>query len=205
MGPKSTFETKPKMTQRERSASTIDELLAAARRLFAERGYAGTSLENVVDAVGVTKGALYHHFGGKRDLFRAVYEREQQSLAEICATASRRRRDLRLKFTESIRAFFEASLDPGVQRITLIDAPAALGWQEMREIEYRYTLALIITALEVAMAQGRVTRRPVLPLAHLVFGAACEGVMLVARSDDQRDMTRNVLAELDRLVGSLFD
>jgi AcrR family transcriptional regulator len=205
MAAESAGATKPRMTQRERSAATVEELLTTARRLFVERGYADTSLEQLVREVGVTKGALYHHFSSKRDLFRAVYEREQQSLTEICTNASRRRRDLRLKFLDSLRAFFEASLDPGVRRITLIDAPGALGWEEMREVESRYTLALIVSALELAMDRGRMARRPVEPLAHLVFGAACEGVMLCARSDDQDATAHQVLADLDVLIAAFFD
>jgi AcrR family transcriptional regulator len=177
-------------TQRERSEATIAELVKAARRLFVEKGYADTTLD-----------AVYHHFSGKRDLFRAVYEREQQSLAEISFTAYRRKRDPKRGFYEACRAFFEASLDPGVQRITLIDAPAALGGDGMRKVADRYSMALIVTGLQTAIDDGLIAKRPVEPLAHLIFGAICEGVMLVARSEDQRAMTRQVLVELK----SLFD
>lgn len=187
-------------TQRERSEATIASLLKAARRLFVERGYAETTLDQVAAAAGVTKGAVYHHFSGKRDLFRAVYEREQRSLAEISLAAYRRKRDPKRGFYEACRAFFEASLDPGVQRITLIDAPAALGWDGMREVEDRYSMALIVTGLKTAIEDGLIAKRPVEPLAHLIFGATCEGVMLVARSEDQRATTRRVLAELKNLI-----
>ena len=193
----------PGRTQRERSEATIAELVKAARRLFVVKGYAGTTLDEVAGAAGVTKGAVYHHFSGKRDLFRAVYEQEQRSLAEISLAAYRRKRDLKRGFYEACRAFFEASLDPGVQRITLIDAPAALGWDGMREVEDRYSMALIVNGLQLAIDDGRIARRPVEPLAHLVFGATCEGVMLVARSEDQRAMTRKVLAELKRLIDAI--
>jgi len=194
--------TAPRRTQRERSETTIALLVKAARRLFVEKGYAGTTLDEVATAAGATKGAVYHHFRGKRDLFRAVYGQEQQSLAEISFAAYQRKRDPRRGFYEACRAFFEASLDPGVQRITLIDAPAALGWDGMREVEDRYSMALIITGLQVAIDDGLIAERPVEPLAHLIFGATCEGVMLVARSEDQRAMTRKVLAELKNLIGA---
>jgi AcrR family transcriptional regulator len=192
--------TAPGRTQRERSETTIAELVKAARGLFVEKGYADTRLDDVVDAAGLTKGAVYHHFNGKRDLFRAVYEREQQSLAEVSLAAYQRKRDPKRGFYEACRAFFEASLDPGVQRITLIDAPAALGWDGMREVEDRYSMALIVNGLQLAIDDGLIAKRPVEPLAHLIFGATCEGVMLVARSEDQGAMTRKVLAELKNLI-----
>ena len=195
-----THRTASRRTQRERSESTIAVLLKAARRLFVEKGYADTTLDQVANAAGLTKGAVYHHFRAKRDLFCAVYEQEQQSLATISFAAYQRKRDPRRGFYEACRAFFEASLDPGVQRITLIDAPAVLGWDGMREVEDRYSMALIATGLQVAIDDGLIAKRPVEPLAHLIFGATCEGVMLVARSEDQRAMTRQVLAELKTLI-----
>ena len=194
--------TASRRTQRERSETTIALLVKAARRLFVEKGYSDTTLDEVATAAGVTKGAVYHHFSSKRDLFRAVYEREQQSLAEISLAAYRRKRDPKRGFYEACRAFFEASLDPGVQRITLIDAPAALGWDGMREVEDRYSMALIVNGLRAAIDDGLIAKRPVEPLAHLIFGATCEGVMLVARSEDQRAMSRQVLAELKNLIGA---
>jgi AcrR family transcriptional regulator len=194
---------RPRRTQKERSEATIAELLAAARRLFAEQGYAATSLEDVADAAGVTKGAVYHHFKGKQDLFRAVYEREQQALAEVSFAAYQRRRDPRQGFHDACRAFFEASLDPAVQRITLTDAPSALGWEGMREIEDRYSMAMIIAGLQRAMDEGVIDKRPVEPLAHLIFGATCEGIMLVAASDNQRATAREVLTELKRLIDAV--
>src|SRR5215212_3653335 len=130
----------PVRTQKERSEATTSELLDVARRLFAADGYAATSLDDVVRGAGVTKGALYHHFAGKRDLFLAVFEREQQKLARTQFEAFARRKGTWDGFFAATQAFFEASLDPGVQRITLLDAPAVLGWETMREVEGRYSL-----------------------------------------------------------------
>jgi AcrR family transcriptional regulator len=193
----------PARTQRERSEATTGELLAAARELFASKGYAATLLDDVVRRAGVTKGALYHHFGGKRELFEAVFEQEQRELAEAGAVAYARKRDRWAGFYEACRAYFEASLDPGVQRITLLDGPAVLGWERLREIEDRHTVANLRRGLEIAMADGVIASRPLEPLVQMLNGAMCEAAMLVARSDDQRAATRQVLAELRIILDAL--
>jgi AcrR family transcriptional regulator len=157
----------------------------------------------VVRAAGVTKGALYHHFDGKRDLFRAVFEREHKALAKISHQAYQRKDDPWDGFYEGCRAFLEACLDPGIQRIAVLDGPSVLGWETVREIEAGYSMAMMRNGLEAAMASGRISRRPVDPLAHLLFGAICEGAMMVARAEDQRAATRELLSELRAMLASL--
>ena len=193
----------PVRTQKERSDATTSELVDAARRLFAADGYAATSLEDVVRGAGVTKGALYHHFGGKRALFLAVYEREQARLAQVQFQAFARKKGAWEGFFAATRAFFEASLDPGVQRITLLDAPSVLGWETMREVEGRYGAAQLHDAIEALIHDGHLSPRPVAPLASILFGAMCEGAMSAARSNDPRKATREVLAELRTIMEAL--
>lgn len=190
-------------TQQERSDSTTAELIEAARLLFAADGYAATLLDEVVRQVGVTKGALYHHFAGKKELFEAVFEREQRALANVVAAAYAGQRDPWQGFHAGCRAFLEASLDPGVQRITLLDAPSVLGWETMREIEAGYSLAMLREGLEIAISEERITARPVGPLAHMLLGAICEGAMMIARSPDQEATMREVLSELTAQLDSL--
>lgn len=190
-------------TQLQRTRATTNQLIEAARELFARDGFAATSLDAVVEKAGVTKGALYHHFDGKRDLFAAVYEREQRALADVVKAASRPRRDPLDRFHAGCQAFFEASLDPGIQRITLIDAPGALGWERMRAIESSYTTALLREGLEAVMASGRMERRPVGPLTHLLLGGMCEAAMMVARSSNPRQEARRCLRELRGLLDGI--
>jgi AcrR family transcriptional regulator len=190
-------------TQRERSDATTAELLDVARRLLAADGYTATSLDDVVRGAGVTKGALYHHFSGKRELFLAVYEREQQRLARVQFEAFARKKDAWEGFFAGTRAFFEASLDPGVQRITLLDAPSVLGWETMREVEGRYSLVQLHQGIEALIHDGHLAPRPVAPLANMLFGAMCESAMMVARARDQRAATREVLAELRTIMEAL--
>lgn len=190
-------------TQRERSEKTVEVLLDAARRCFAERGFLETSLEAVATEAGVTKGALYHHFESKQSLFRAVYEREQRRLRRLSRDAFAHKRDPLEGFYAGCRAFLEASLDPSVQRITLLDAPAALGWETMRQIETAGCLWIMVDGLRLAMDAGRIEQRPVEPLARLLFGSMCEAAMTSARAENPSAELRRFLKELRRILDAL--
>ena len=192
-------------SQRERSETTRGELLAAARKVFASRGFAATSLETVVSICGVTKGALYHHFDGKRDLFRAVFEEEQRRLATIVAEAYTHKADPWSGFIAGCRAFLGEALDPAVQQIVFLDAPGVLGWEVMHELETDYGLTLIKDGLSRLMTAGRIRRRPVDPLAHLLFGALTEGALFVARASDREAARRRVVREFEGLLRTLVE
>jgi AcrR family transcriptional regulator len=171
-------------TQAERSEATRGALIAAARGLFAERGYAGVGTEEIVRAAGVTRGALYHHFDGKRDLLRAVYEEMESEIVQRIATVEQPGVTVLEALSAGAGMFLDHCLEPEVQRIVLLDAPAVLGWEEWREIGARYGLGLIKGLLEVGMESGEIRRQPVEPLSHALLGALDEIAMLVARADD---------------------
>jgi AcrR family transcriptional regulator len=190
-------------TQRERSETTTADLVAAARDLFAADGYAGTLLDDVVARAGVTKGALYHHFKGKKELFEAVFERETEQIADTVKAAYAREPDGWSGFHAGCRAFFEACLDPGVQRIHLLDGPAVLGWDRVREIEDRHTTRKLRMGLEAAVRDGVIAERPIEPLVQMLNGAMCDAAMLVARSEDQRAAASQVLDELSVMLAAL--
>jgi AcrR family transcriptional regulator len=192
-----------KRTQAERSAATAGALVAAAHGLFATRGYADTSIDDIVVAAEITRGALYHHFVSKTDLFRAVVEERERQLTAAVRRATEGHTDPWQAFHAGCAAFLSACLDPELQRIILLDAPAVLGWEALREIESRYALALLRAGLEQAMADGRLARRPVDPLAHLLLGALSEGAMAIARSADQPATMRTYQQEIDRLLAAL--
>jgi AcrR family transcriptional regulator len=189
-------------TQQERTEATTTSLLAAARELFAEDGYAATSLDAVVAKAGVTKGALYHHFGGKREMFAAVFAAEQVRLSGAIVAAYQRRKDPWEAFEAGCAAFIEACQEPGVQRIALLDAPPALGWETIRRLESG-SLRMMERGIERAIEAGSIEARPVRPLAHLLFGAVCEIAMVIARAPDPDDALTDGLAELHRMLRSL--
>ncbi len=183
-------------TQAERSAATAADLVASGRRLFARQGYAATSTDQVAAAAGVTKGAVYHHFANKKDLFAEVFEREQEEVSRRVSGAYVRKRDPWQAFEAGCGAFLEACLDPSVRQITLLDAPSALGWERMREIEAKHSLALMETGLRTAMDAGRIPVRRVEMLTYLLFGALCEAAMVIARADDHRAALREANRDL---------
>jgi AcrR family transcriptional regulator len=178
-------------------------LIASARRLFAERGYAGTSLSDVVVDAGLTKGAIYHHFDGKEEVFREVFEREQRALARVVAESAWSESEPWDGVRAGWRAFLEASQDPAVQRITLVDAPAALGWQVAREIASSYTVAMLETGITRAMRVGRIQQAPAAALARLLYAAMCEAAMIIARAPGDAETTREVTEAVDALLSGL--
>jgi AcrR family transcriptional regulator len=194
-----------KRTQAERSESTRAALIEAARRLFAERGYAGVGTEEIVRAAQVTRGALYHHFAGKRELFEAAYEAVEADLAKRIADGA-----LNAGASsplEAMRAgaamFLAACTEPEAQRIALLDGPSVLGWDRWREIAAEHGLGLIEGTLQAAVDAGAIDPQPVRPLAHVLMGALDEAAMLVARADDPEAMRAEVGRTLDSLLDGL--
>jgi AcrR family transcriptional regulator len=190
-------------TQAERSETTRAALITAGRELFGARGYADVGTEEIVRAAGVTRGALYHHFDGKRDLLSAVYEQVESELAaKVAESLSGAERPLEV-MREGAAMLLDAALEPEVQRIVLLDAPSVLGWEEWREIGLRYALGLMEGTLAAAMDAGEIRRQPLRPLAHALLGALDEVAMLVARAEDPVTARAEAGETLTGLIESL--
>jgi AcrR family transcriptional regulator len=188
----------------ERSDATRGALLSVARELFTERGYAATSTTEIADRAGVTRGALYHHFRDKQDLFRAVYEdTERELVAAIGAKMQGGAADPLDLLLIGVRAFLDACGDPAMMRIGLRDAPAVLGWEEWREIGNRHGLGLVTGALDAAMEAGQIVRADVRTLAHLLLSAFAESALLIASADDPAAAREQVERTLVALVEGL--
>jgi AcrR family transcriptional regulator len=184
--------------QTERSAATRARLVDAARELFAERPYADVGTEEIVRRARVTRGALYHHFADKRDLFRAVHEQLEAELVDAIAKqlAESASADPVEGLRTGVRSYLDACEDPSFARITLIDAPAVLGWVEWRRIDEEHALKLVVLGLEGAMQAGAMPRRPVLPLAHLMLGTMGEAGLRVANGEGTREEVEGALMTL---------
>src|SRR4051812_23611102 len=186
------------------SEATRAKLLSAARELFGARGYAAVGTEEVVREAGVTRGALYHQFADKRELFEAVFEQLEQEIIEVAgARMAEHPDDMLAAFRAACRGWLEACRRPEVERIVLIDAPAVLGWETWREIGERYGLGAVIASLEAGMASGALARQAVRPLAHVIVGALDEVALYVARADDRDTALAEAEAVIDRLIASL--
>lgn len=157
-------------TQAERRGETQRQLVAAARRLFAERGFAATSTPEIVAAAGVTRGALYHHYADKTALFRAVVEQEHTLLA-MSINAAAEGEDEPGPVRALIAggdAFLDAMQEPGRRQILLVDAPAVLGRAEVDAIDALHGLRTLIEGVKAAMEAKAIRDLPALPLAHLL-------------------------------------
>jgi len=186
-----------------RAESTRNALVAAARRLFVERGYHATSTEQIVALAGVgTRGALYHHFADKRALFVAVFEAVEQDLVAAAGAAIQEEPPLEI-LRNGLIDFLDASLTPEVQRILLIDGPAVLGWQEWRAIEARYGLGGIREMLELAVADGSLPRQPLEVLAHLLLATTDAAALFIANADDPAAARDQAVGALDRFLSGI--
>ena len=188
----------------EQAEATRAALLSAARELFARHGYAAVATEQIVRAAAVTRGALYHHFDDKQELFQAVYEQvEQQLVEQIAASALAQASDPLAALRAGAQAFLDACEDPAVQRIALVDAPSVLGWEQWRAIGLRYGFGLVQGTVQAAIDAGLIEAQPAEPLAHLLLGAIDEGAMLVARADDGGQTREQVGASVERMLSAL--
>jgi AcrR family transcriptional regulator len=189
----------------ERSEATRAALVGAARPLFAARGFAGVGTEEIVRAAGVTRGALYHQFRDKQDLFAAVFEQLELELAQRtgAAAAAAGTDDPLVELRVGAEAWLDACTEPEVQRIVLLDGPAVLGWERWREIGMRYSLGLMEAVLQLAVDAGQIARQPVRALAYVLLGAVDEAALYVATAEDPKTARAEVGEVLDRLLASL--
>jgi AcrR family transcriptional regulator len=198
------MESKSTNKQEQRSRATRDGLLHAARALFAERGYAAVGTEEIVRAAGVTRGALYHQFRDKEQLFEAVFEQvEAETTQRIAEGALAAASDPIAALSAGAHAFLAVCAEPEIERIILLDAPAVLGWERWREIGFRHGLGLIVGVLQAGMEAGAIVQQPITPLAHLLLGAMDEGALYIARAQDPETARAEVEQIIDRLIAGL--
>ncbi|MFD1547896.1 TetR/AcrR family transcriptional regulator [Nonomuraea guangzhouensis] len=186
----------------EQREQTRRILVREGRLLFASRGYGAVGLSQIVAAAGVTKGALYHHFESKADLFRTVLEQVQGEVAETVAATAEAQDDPWEQLAAGCRAFLAACTDPDIQQIMLIDGPAVLGWSEWRALDEAASARHLAEALSDLIEAGIIARQPVAPLTHLLSGAMNEAALWLAGSGDPGDL-EDVWAALSRILQGL--
>jgi AcrR family transcriptional regulator len=173
-------------TQGERTAQTRAALITAARRLFGAEGFAEVGAERVAREAGMTRGALYHQFAGKAGLFAAVLEEAEAEIAQRVASAvvGFDPADTTGMLLAGARAWLDASTEPDLQRIVLLDGPSVLGWDRWREICLRHTVGLIAALLQDGIDRGSLPPQPVQALTHVLVGAVDEAALYIAQADD---------------------
>lgn len=189
-----------KSRRAEYAEATRRALLDAGLELFAERGYAETSTEEIVRRARVTRGALYHHFAGKADLFRSVVEELEANLAQEIAAKAFASPDPWEVITAGAEGFLDTCLRPEVQRILLLDAAPVLGWETWREIDARYSLGMTKQALSGAMEAGAIESYPVDALAHMLLGALHNAAHFIVESPDPQAAREEAGQTLRRLL-----
>lgn len=185
-------------SNRERSDTTRQALLAAARALFVARGYAETATPDIVAAAGVTRGALYHHFEDKAALFRAVVTAEFATVAADIAAAAPAEMDPVAALKSGGSAFLAAMQADGRSRLLLLDAPAVLGRVETDRLDEAHGgLAELRAGVEVATASGRFPAGLAGPLTLLLSAAFDRAALAVAEGASQIDMQSAIAAIID--------
>jgi len=189
-------ESRKEQSNRVRTEATRNALIDAARTLFATKGYADTGTPEIVSAAGVTRGALYHHFADKCELFRAVVEREAETVAQRISLESVAPESSLEGILSGADAYFDAMSEAGRARLLLLEGPAILGVQAMEELDRRTGQAELRQGLQSAVQSAGVK----VPLDALtaVFSAAFDraalGIVLGGSSEDYRQAIR-ILAE----------
>ena len=189
--------------QAERREATREAILAAAAHLFAERAFAAVTVDDIADATGLAKGAVYHHFPSKEAIFEAVFERTAAKLQQQVHAVAAASKDRLKALAAGARAYFEACAQAPFNQIILKDGPAVLGWDRWRAIDERYFLAMLPQTLAAAMSEGAIPRQPAGPLARLLIGAMTEAAVACAASDDPQRTGQEHARALESLLEGL--
>lgn len=192
----------PRRTQGERSAVTRGALVAAGRRLFGSEGYAAVGTERIAREAGVTRGALYHQFPDKAELFAAVLDEVEAEIAMRIAEAvgGHDPADTAGLLIAGADAWLDACIEPDLQRIVLLDGPSVLGWERWREIALLHGVGLVAALLADGIERGVIPPQPVDPLTHVLVGAVDEAALYVARAPDPVSARAEVGVVLRRLA-----
>lgn len=188
----------------EQGQATRAALIDVATELFATNGYEGTAIPAVLDTAGVSRGALYHHFESKEALFEAVLQSVEAEATLKVTRAARGATDPLDGLRRGCAAYLAMCRDPVVRRISLIDAPAVVGWERWREIDEQHAFGLIKAAIAAIAADGRVKPELIDVMAHVVLAALVEVALLVARADEGRLAIRRGQEAVDELLTALF-
>jgi AcrR family transcriptional regulator len=191
-------------TKTEKAASTKATIIAVARRLFASRGYKGTSTEAVLEESKVSRGALYHHFETKEALFAAVLEAVEVDITAATGRARANKDDPVEALAAAFDSFLDMASESEVRQIVLTDAHSVVGWRKWREIEDRHGLGRLKQALKFVAAAGRIQEEMVDVFAHILLASLLEVAFIVAGSPDPQAAARRGRKAMRQLLERLL-
>ncbi|HXQ16392.1 MAG TPA: helix-turn-helix domain-containing protein [Caulobacteraceae bacterium] len=190
-------------SQAERRATTVALILSQARRLFTERGFEATSIDDIAEGAGVAKGAVYHHFAAKEAVFERVLEDVQAEIAAAPVPAEALApRDPAAQIAAATLRYLSAASEPAVRRILLIDGPTVIGWRRWREIDDRFFGAGARLAMKWLLGPDA-SDPEVDAMTHLMMGAVMEAALVCATADDPRQKAEELSSALGRMLGGL--
>lgn len=193
----------PRRTNEERSRLTQDKLVAAARRLFDEHGYADTAIDDIAEAAGVTRGAVYHHFGGKKQLFRAVIEEIQDELADHVGRNADKYDDPWDAFVAGWLSALDQMPTGGMGRVLMLEGPAVLGYQDWQSIDDAHFHETVTSAVDHFMDEGIVAPQPVEPVARVLLTVSNALGTLISSSDEPEEMRAAIAPVWAQLINGL--
>lgn len=194
---------RPATLKAQQSERTKAALVAAGRALFAARGYADVSAEEVAAAASVTTGAVYHQFGSKQGLFEAVFEAVEQEVTAQVVAAARSENDPWEGFKRACLSFLKAAARPDVRQVLLIDGRSVLGWDEWHSIMAKYGLGMTHEVISGLVELGMLPKLPVDALTALLFGALNEAAVYVATAANPAAAQLDMAEALSHLLGAL--
>ena len=190
-------------TRHDMIQETRAKLMAAGRKAFAEVGYAEASMDDFTAEAGLTRGALYHHFGDKKGLFQAVVSQIDAEMAERLRQRAAQAANRWEGFIEEGIGYIEMALEPEIQRIVLRDGPAVLGdpssWPSADGC-----VAAMKASLEALQAEGTICNVDAEATARMISGASCYSAQWIANADDPLATSRRATAAYRRLLEGLL-
>jgi AcrR family transcriptional regulator len=189
-----------------RSRATIEKLVEVAFAEFSQKGYANVATEIIVQKAGVTRGALYHHFEGKKALFFAVFQEAQKEIGRRIEKHAEAAQDPWNQLVAGCRAFLQAFTDPALQQIVVIDAPAVLDWNTYREVDESMPgsgFSLLKDGIEELLHHNLIRPLSKEALAHLLSGSMDEAAVWIARSDNPEQALVDAQCVMERLLSGL--
>ena len=191
----------PRRTAQD-AAKTRSALIDAGVAFFTERPYREAPLEELVGRLGVTRGALYHHFGSKQGLFEAVLERTLGRLGVRIEQASSGHGHGWSGLEAGCRAFLAAATDRSFRRIVLVDGPSVLGWRTWKEIDDRTAARTLRDGLDELRRSGHLRMEDAEALAVALSGAMNELALWVANHDSPRQALGRAEAVVVEILGT---